>query len=122
MSGDHGLVPSLRRPGVEDVAASAARFERRVLEREGIPMVLALSDARTGAPPVVDDPVALAEAPRLVELFDHYDAGSRSAIAALEASDEPDLTGGAPLIAVLVVLAEEHLRVDVPDEPDEDHR
>jgi len=84
-------------------------------------MVLALHDARTGAAPPVDDPVARAEGPRLAELFDAYDDGMAAQVAAIEADPTPDLTGGAPLITVLVVLAEEHLRarpdcVTAPDE------
>lgn len=109
------LVPALQRPPVDDVPASYARYERRELEREGIPMVLALSDARTGAPPRVDDELALAEGARLAELFDAYETGMAATVEAVEADPQPDLTGGAPLITVLVVLAEEHLRAR-PDE------
>ena len=98
--------------------ASYARYAQRELEREGIPMVLALHDARTGAAPPVDDPLALAEGARLAELFDAYEAGTAEQVALAEAATEPDLTGGAPLITVLVVLAEEHLRARV-DEPDD---
>jgi hypothetical protein len=108
---DPELVPALRRPPVADMPASYARYARRELEREGIPMVLALSDVRTGAPPPVDDPLALAEGARLAQLFDAYEAGTAELVAGVAAAPGPDLTGGAPLIAVLVVLAEEHLRV-----------
>lgn len=112
------LVPALRREPVADVAASYARYAARELEREGIPMVLALSDARTGAPPRVVDPTALAEGARLARLFDAYEAGMAHEVARAEADPEPDLTGGAPLITVLVVLAEEHLRArDLDGDP-----
>ncbi len=73
-------------------------------------MVLALHDARTGAAPVVHDATAQAEGAVLAELFDAYEAGMAEAVALAEAAPGPDLTGGAPLITVLVVLAEEHLR------------
>ena len=114
-AGGGHLVPALRRPAVTDMPAAYARYSRRELEREGIPMVLALHDARTGAAPPVDDPVARAEGPRLAELFDAYAAGLAGQIAAIEADPAPDLTGGAPLITVLVVLAEEHLRARPDD-------
>lgn len=108
--GEVTLVPALRRDPVADVPASYARYARRELEREGIPMVLALSDARTGGPPTVDDPLALREGARFAELFDAYEAGMADEVARAEAAAGPDPTGGAPLITVLVVLAEEHLR------------
>ena len=104
------LVPALRRQPVADAPASFARYERRELEREGIAMVVALRDVRTGTHPTVDDPLALAEGARFAEIFDVYQDGMAEAIATLEAVEEPDQTGGAPLISVLVVLAEEHLR------------
>lgn len=112
--------PALRLPPVADVPASYARYARRELEREGIPMVLALSDARTGKPPPVDDPLALVEGARLAELFDAYETGMADAVAAAEADPAPDLSGGAPLITVLVVLAEEHLRARVDGEVEDD--
>lgn len=104
------LVPALRRAPVADMPAAWARYARRELGREGIPMVLALHDARTGAAPPVHDPLALAEGGRLAELFDAYEAGMAVQVSAAETHPAPDLTGGMPLITVLVVLAEEHLR------------
>lgn len=104
--------PALLRRPATDVVASYARFTQRELRREGIPMFLALQDARTGRPPVVDDGTARREGERLAQLFDHYEAGLAPVLTGLEAEPAPDLTGGAPLIAVLVVLAEEHPRED----------
>lgn len=114
------LVPGLRAEPAADVGAARDACLRKVLEREGIPMVLALHDVRTGQAPAVTDELARHEGERLAVLAEHYRAG----LAPLPPSpgaagpDEPDPTGAGPLIDVLVVLADQHLRED-PDVPGE---
>ncbi|GIH28482.1 hypothetical protein Aph01nite_67920 [Acrocarpospora phusangensis] len=78
-----------------DPGAILAENERRALEREGIPMFLALEDLRGPIPPVADR----AEGPALAELTGTYAAAVRP-----EAEDG-DL---AALASVVTVLARVH--------------
>ncbi|RJK94241.1 hypothetical protein [Vallicoccus soli] len=56
---------------VADVAAVAEDCARREIEREGVPVVLAMPDRREAPVPVVD-PRALAEGGRFAALLDAY--------------------------------------------------
>lgn len=100
---------SLESPPASDAAAVLARCQTRVLEREGIPMFVALHDARptarTAAP--ADGPPAL-EAERLAALFDHYREGLASSSPTRDPGNDP--TGASALIDILVVLSDQHLR------------
>lgn len=113
-----GPAPGLAREPAADVGAARVACTRRIEEREGIPMVLALYDARSGQVPVVHDELARLEGARLAELFDHYSDGLSGLPPAPGAAgpDEPDPTLAGALIDVLVVLADQHLRED-PDVP-----
>lgn len=92
-----------------DVAAARELCLRKILEREGITMLLALHDTRTGQAPTVTDGPARREGARLAELFDHYRDGLAPLPRAPGAagSEEPDPTGAGALIDVLVVLADQ---------------
>ncbi|WP_084963896.1 hypothetical protein [Thermoactinospora rubra] len=87
-----GYVPH---PDPETVLADC---EQRALEREGIPMVLALEDLTGGLPPV-RDASALAEGPELARLLGHYGERLRPGAA------DDDLKA---LASVLTVLARAH--------------
>ena len=116
-------------PPAADVVAVAAACARRVLEREGIPMFLALHDARPGRDLAVVDDARREEGARLAALLDGYAAalagrpveplleegGTEGAAAGpWEASQwDPELDHDpeeAALIEALVVLADQHLR------------
>ncbi len=94
-------------PPAGDVAAVAADCRTRILEREGIPMFLALHDIRQGRVLTVHDALAVAEGERLAALFDHYEGGLSPSP---DYEPELDVTGAGPLIDVLVVLGDQHLR------------
>ena len=107
----------------EDVATASAACKRRTLEREGIPMFVALHDARPGRSLDVSDRTGRAEGEQLARLFAHYRDGlaTRPLVPGLDElavegdssdapADEPDPTGAAALIDVLVVLSDQHLR------------
>ncbi|HEX4812258.1 MAG TPA: hypothetical protein VFV66_05845 [Nonomuraea sp.] len=81
-----------------DAAGVLADCEQRALEREGIPMFLALEDL-TGGLPAVRDERALAEGPELARLTGHYQELLRP-----EAGDD-DLKS---LASVITVLARAH--------------
>lgn len=107
----------------DDVRAVSAQCRRRILEREGIPMFVALDDARPGRDLQVRDALHVAEGRRLAVLFAHYERGLADSQvdadlheAAVEgdgpesADPQDDPTGAAALIDVLVVLSDQHLR------------
>lgn len=115
--------PELVSSPADDVPAASALCKRRILEREGIAMFLALHDARPGRHLHVRDAFGVAEGARLAVLFDHYERGLAAAPVdpALydpgvegkvpsEADPDIDPTGAAGLIDVLVVLSDQHLR------------
>lgn len=111
--------PELVDPPAQDVPGIAATCQRRILEREGIAMFVALHDARHERRLAVTDPVGLVEGARLAELFDHYERGLAGAAVDPELSEaaiegdgglDVDPTGAAALIDVLVVLSDQHLR------------
>ncbi len=54
-----------------DAREAAKEYERRALEREGVPVVLALEDLRT-EPLLVRDENARAQGSRYAELLRHY--------------------------------------------------
>ncbi|MGW7072591.1 hypothetical protein ACWGII_29700 [Streptomyces sp. NPDC054855] len=83
-----------------DPRAVLAECEQRALEREGIPMFLALEDLTTGSIPPVTDAAALAEGPQLAALTTTYRQQLKP-----EAEDA-DL---AALASVITVLAATHL-------------
>ena len=107
----------------EDVRSVSALCKTRILEREGIPMFVALDDARPGRDLRVRDALHVDEGVRLAALFEHYERGLAEIPvdadlheAAVE-GDGPDTadpkdnpTGAAALIDVLVVLSDQHLR------------
>ena len=107
----------------DDVRSVSDRCKKRILEREGIPMFVALNDARPGRDLQVRDVLHVAEGSRLAVLFEHYERGLADVQvdpdlheAAVEgdgpesADPEGDPTGAAALIDVLVVLSDQHLR------------
>lgn len=114
----------LAAPPAQDVPALAAACKDRILEREGIPMFVALHDARPGRYLRVDDPATREDASYLVALFDHYRNGLSAGgplhetpgelevegDAAEAGAADLDPTGAAALIDVLVVLSDQHLR------------
>ncbi|MFD4374354.1 hypothetical protein [Streptomyces sp. NPDC058486] len=81
-----------------DPRSVLADCEQRALEREGIPMFLALEDL-TGPAPRVGDAVAVAEGPRLAGLATTYREQVRPD------ADDSDL---AALASVITVLARTH--------------
>ncbi|WP_336922849.1 hypothetical protein [Aquipuribacter sp. SD81] len=111
---------ALGRPPAEDPLAVHAACSARALEREGIPMVLVVRDARAGAPDVlpVADERERADGAVLAGLLARYDdalAPLREGSADVPdgpSAPAPDRTGGARLIPSLVVLADGHLRED----------
>ena len=90
-----------------DCPAVLAHCRSRILEREGIPMFVALHDARPRRPVQVAAE-AVAEGSRLAVLFDHYREGLIGAAPTRDADHDP--TGASALIDVLVVLSDQHLR------------
>jgi hypothetical protein len=92
-------------PPADDVLAVAAECRARILEREGIPMFVALHDARPGRDLRVRDPLGVAEGERLAGLFDHY--GRALVAAPADGTVPPE---AAAVIDVLVVLSDQHLR------------
>jgi len=120
-AGDVATVELLTTPAA-DVPAVLAACQQRVLEREGIPMFVALHDGRPGHRLRVSDELAMTEGARLAELFAHYER----ALAPTPRSpvlEEGGVEGAAPsidgtpldpaaiaLIEVLVVLSDQHLR------------
>lgn len=113
----------------EDVRSVSAQCKQRILEREGIPMFVALDDARPGHDLQVGDALHVAEGVRLAALFEHYERGLADIRvdadlheAAVEgdgpesADPQDDPTGAAALIDVLVVLSDQHLRAR-PEQP-----
>lgn len=101
----------------------SAECKTRILEREGIPMFVALHDARPGRNLRVRDALHVAEGVRLAALLEHYGNGLADTQidadlheAAIEgdgpdaADPEGDPTGAAALIEILVVLGDQHLR------------
>ena len=115
----------------EDVRSVSALCKTRILEREGIPMFVALDDARPGRDLQVRDALHVDEGRRLAALFEHYERGLAEISAdadlheaavegdgpdSADPKDDPkddpmdDPTGAAALIDVLVVLSDQHLR------------
>lgn len=113
------LTPTLQGEPASDVEAVFGNCKRRILEREGIPMFLALHDARPGRSLVVNDATAKAEGGTLTRLFEHYEQGvdalSSSKHLPIDTPPEVDETGAADLIDVLVVLSDQHLRARLED-------
>ena len=103
----HDSQSGLGAPPAGDVPALAQMCRLRAIEREAVPMFVALQDCRAGRRLQVVDQIGLAEGSRLRELFDHYERGLPDA---LEIAPFRDLTGGGRLIDVLVVLSDQHLR------------
>ncbi len=100
---------SLESPPVPDAAAVLARCQTKILEREGIPMFVALHDARPAARAVTTAQGRYAvEARRLADLFDHYRQGLADSVPTRDPGNDP--TGASALIDVLVVLSDQHLR------------
>lgn len=96
-------------PG-EDAMAILSDSRSRVLEREGIPMFVAVDDVRPGRTLTVTDPLAREQGALLAERFERY----HRRLAELgfppdPASEGPDRTGARELIDVLVVLSDWHL-------------
>lgn len=112
-------VTELADPPPPAVTEAAAALSRRVLEREGIAMFVALQDARPGRQLVVRDPGCLVEGERLAFLLDHYDRelatvesgpGIGDSSMGLEpAQSQARRTPAAVLIDVLAVLSDQHL-------------
>lgn len=107
----------------QDVGAVADTCRRRVLEREGIAMFVALHDARPDQELVVHDPLSQAEGARLAVLLEHYEreltqvgVDPRVTEAAARGDDGPDDVdtgldaGTLALIEALVILSDQHLR------------
>lgn len=112
------LTPTLQGEPASDVEAVFGNCKRRILEREGIPMFLALHDARPGRNLVVNDATAKAEGGTLTRLFEHYEHGVDALPGKhlpIDAPPEADKTGAADLIDVLVVLSDQHLRARLED-------
>lgn len=112
------LTPGLQEEPASDVAAVFGNCKRRILEREGIPMFLALHDARPGRSLVVNDATAKAEGDTLTKLFEHYEHGVDALPnkhLPIDTPPEVDETGAADLIDVLVVLSDQHLRARSED-------
>lgn len=85
---------------VADPRAAAAECERRALEREGIPVVLALVDER--ADPVrCTDQAAKAEGARFAALFETYRA------ALVPDADDHD---AAAVYSVVALIGQAHVR------------
>ena len=107
---------SLESPPAPDAAAVLARCQTRILEREGIPMFVALHDARPErrAPTTDGEGRHVEEGRRLAELFDHYRQGLTGSAPTRDPGDDP--TGAAALIDILVVLSDQHLRA--PEDAD----
>lgn len=99
-----------------DVARVLASCRERVLEREGIPMFLALHDERPGRALVVHDNLASFEGKQLAHLFDYYHLRIDEARVA-EEPGVPEPTGAARLIDVLVVLSDQHLLARTTESP-----
>ena len=98
-------------PEVADVLGTLRGCYQRALEREGIPMVVALDDVRPGRRPVVTDPVSLADGSRFADLLSSYYAQLEAAgFPDYDPEPAPDETGARELIDALVVLSEQHLR------------
>lgn len=119
MSCDRVVEPQdgLTAPTVDDVVSQSARCKKRVLEREGIPMFVALHDSRPGRRLHVRDLRAVAEGARLALLLDHYERGlAMTEVDPAATGDQPtpdhspDPTGAAEMIEILVVLSDQHLR------------
>lgn len=97
-------------PG-EDAMAILTECRAKILEREGIPMFIAVDDMRPGRTLTVEDDRARVQGRQLADLFTRYDRQ----LEALDypdnpARDEPDHTGARELIDSLVVLSDQHLR------------
>lgn len=107
---------SLESPPAPDAAVVLFRCQTRILEREGIPMFVALHDARPGRPaPTTDGEGRQMEGDRrLAELFDHYCQRLTDFAPTRDPGDDP--TGAWALIDVLVVLSDQHLRA--PEDAD----
>jgi hypothetical protein len=97
---EHSMRPLPDMTPVDDPRAAAAECERRALEREGIPVVLALLDERPDPVRCVDE-AAIAEGNRFAALFDTY----RAALA--PDADEHD---AAALYSVVALLGQCHVR------------
>ncbi len=100
---------SLESPAAPDAAIVLARCQTKILEREGIPMFVALHDARPAAraATAAQGPRAV-EARHLAALFDHYRQGLADSAPTRDPGNDP--TGASALIDVLVVLSDQHLR------------
>jgi len=85
---------------VADPRAAAAECERRALEREGIPVVLALVDERPQPVRCTDEP-AQAEGAQFAALFETY----RAALA--PGADEHD---AAAVYSVVALIGQAHVR------------
>ena len=110
---DH--VGTLAAPAAADVPAVLASCNARLLEREGIAMIVALDDARPGRDLRVGDPGALRDGGRAAALLAGYYAGLEAVGFPAQFPDEPDETGARELIDALVVLSDQHLRARVGD-------
>jgi hypothetical protein len=97
---DGPMRPPVDMNPVADPRAAAAECERRALEREGIPVVLALVDERP-EPVRCTDERAVAEGARFAELFETY----RSAI-----SPDADEQDAAAVYSVVALLGQCHVR------------
>ena len=76
-------------------------------ETDGVPMVVALHDARPGRRLVVTDPRTLADAAALADAFDEHDR--RRQLLRVPSDSGGDPTGAGEVIAVLAAVAEEHV-------------
>lgn len=82
---------------------------KRIVEREGIAMFIALQDLRPHARPVTSGSDVLeVESRRLAALFDHYRDGLENTRATRDPGNDP--TGASSLIDILVTLSDQHLR------------
>lgn len=96
------------RPATEP-AELLAECRKRIVEREGIAMFIALQDLRPDARAVTSSSdVLTVESQRLAALFDHYRDGLENTRATRDPDDDP--TGASSLIDILVTLSDQHLR------------
>lgn len=100
---------SLNTPPATDPVAILAQCQTRIVEREGIPMFIALQDLRPGAA-ARHTQSGENEGERLSSLFDYYHDALRKGSETLESEEDP--TGASKLIEILVVLSDRHLRAD----------
>ncbi|MBK6885022.1 MAG: hypothetical protein IPH03_00290 [Tetrasphaera sp.] len=96
-----------------DVPTVLAACHARLLEREGIAMVVAVDDLRPGRTMPAVDEDDRRQGLRLAGLFDHYYRGLADVGFPPQFPDEPDETGSRELIDTLVVLADQHLRARI---------